>query len=124
MLSMFYKIRQILLVIFDSTYYNMYIMVLIKCIECKKEISDKAETCQSCGNPIRHVFVNGKVEIEATNKRWKKIHLISWAMIIGGLIFMGNDQSRGVGFWGGANLIILGIMVRYIGKLGAWWSNR
>ena len=27
-------------------------MALIKCVECNKEISDKAETCISCGSPV------------------------------------------------------------------------
>ena len=27
-------------------------MALIKCSECGKEISDKAESCPNCGNPI------------------------------------------------------------------------
>jgi hypothetical protein len=28
-------------------------MALIKCDECKKEISSKAEKCPHCGNPVR-----------------------------------------------------------------------
>ena len=28
-------------------------MALIKCSECGKEISDKAEICVNCGNPIQ-----------------------------------------------------------------------
>jgi uncharacterized membrane protein YvbJ len=27
-------------------------MALIKCSECQKEVSDKAKSCPSCGNPI------------------------------------------------------------------------
>lgn len=27
-------------------------MALIKCKECKREVSDKAKTCPHCGNPI------------------------------------------------------------------------
>lgn len=27
-------------------------MVLIKCSECKKELSDRADKCPHCGNPI------------------------------------------------------------------------
>lgn len=39
-------------------------MALIKCPECKKEISDKSEKCIHCGYPIRntpyaHEIVNG-----------------------------------------------------------------
>ena len=28
-------------------------MALIKCPECKKEVSDKAEVCPHCGYPLR-----------------------------------------------------------------------
>ena len=34
-------------------------MALIKCLECGKEISDKAETCPSCGHPVKKIQ-NGK----------------------------------------------------------------
>ena len=27
-------------------------LALIKCSECGKEVSDKAESCPNCGNPI------------------------------------------------------------------------
>lgn len=44
---------------------EVYIMALIKCPECGKEISDKAELCINCGYPIRttpyiHEIINGE----------------------------------------------------------------
>lgn len=35
-------------------------MALIPCSECKKEISDKATTCPSCGAPVVPVVVRGR----------------------------------------------------------------
>lgn len=106
-------------------------MALTKCSECGKEVSDKAATCPSCGNPINSAPIpsvekkNTKpVEVELTSKKWKKVHLASWGMIIGGLVFMANDPAHKLGFWFGVDLIIFGVIVRYIGKIGAWWSNR
>ena len=40
-------------------------MALIKCSECGKEISDKAEICVNCGNPIQ----KEKKEIKEKNKK-------------------------------------------------------
>lgn len=35
-------------------------MALIKCFECKKEISDKAQSCPNCGNPINQLAEQNK----------------------------------------------------------------
>ena len=37
-------------------------MALIKCSECGKEISDKANTCPNCGNPIEKRKVKTTIE--------------------------------------------------------------
>ena len=39
-------------------------MALIKCIECSKEISDKASTCPHCGCPISEMSTVGIVKIK------------------------------------------------------------
>lgn len=39
-------------------------MALIKCPECGKEISNKAQTCPNCGYPIQN---NGQVRIKIPN---------------------------------------------------------
>lgn len=45
-------------------------MALIKCPECGKEISDKAESCPNCGYPINKFAPNiGDENVENTNKR-------------------------------------------------------
>jgi len=35
-------------------------MALIKCSECKKEISDKAQSCPNCGNPVNQLAEQNK----------------------------------------------------------------
>lgn len=42
-------------------------MVLIKCPECGKEISDKAEKCIHCGCPIKTHIAQGKVVFQTSN---------------------------------------------------------
>ena len=39
-------------------------MALIKCGECKKEISDKAEVCPNCGCPV------GEKNVDLTDARF------------------------------------------------------
>ncbi|MGB2632042.1 MAG: zinc ribbon domain-containing protein, partial [Minisyncoccales bacterium] len=71
-------------------------MALIKCSECGREISDKAETCPACGSPLQDKKIQKPVVIEQTSKSWKVIQLISGILIIVGLFMVfGNAASRG-----------------------------
>ena len=94
-------------------------MALIKCPECEKEISDKADVCIHCGNPIHHAVtgIEGKVEIERTNKKWKKRAVWAIVLFFGGLIVLGKS----VGF--GLLLIFIALVVAASSRLGAWWTN-
>lgn len=42
-------------------------MALIKCPECGKEISDKAQTCIHCGYPLSEAITCGEVWIKIPN---------------------------------------------------------
>ena len=49
-------------------------MALIKCSECGKEVSDKAESCPNCGNPINQaskIMVYGYSESYMLNPKVK-----------------------------------------------------
>ena len=97
-------------------------MALIKCIECGKDISEKATNCPFCGNPIKPVL------IEQTSKKWKKTKLIAWLLIIGGFFAFGSGNNNG-GFQNpitglGFTLIFVGIITLWVGKFGAWWHHR
>lgn len=48
-------------------------MALIKCIECGKEISDKASSCPNCGCPIN--IIDKKVMIKIDNVTEMQIYL-------------------------------------------------
>lgn len=51
-------------------------MALIKCPECGKEISDKANTCINCGCPIAEIRVSGTVAIAINVPAIVKIYVI------------------------------------------------
>lgn len=113
-------------------------MSLIKCSECQKEVSDKASSCPSCGNPINatkspvaQVITNPsnpvKIDLEFTSKKWKKAKLISWGVIILGIIITGSEQpvsSNNITLWIGISLIGYGIIALIIGKIGAWYADK
>lgn len=69
-------------------------MALIKCQECGKEISDKAEVCPHCGNPINQEAQT----INATEKTTKKssknvkaiIAVVAIVAIAGGIFISQN----------------------------------
>ena len=101
-------------------------MPLITCPECKKEISDKATTCPSCGYPI-DVNPTDKqpVTIQRTRKKWKVwqgisivLVIVAFLMIMNGL-FGGNGGLAGWGFF----LLIVALAIALFAKIGAWWST-
>ena len=55
-------------------------MALIKCSECGKEISDKADVCMNCGNPIQKAIKQEKLKqrksFESLTKEEKNNYLI------------------------------------------------
>ena len=99
-------------------------MSLIKCSEYNNEISENASSCPRCGNPIHEerVFVSTEkrnpVEIELTSKKWKRVIMISWAVIIIGFLLIPSNNPLGI------SLTIIGFVILIISRIGAWYSNR
>lgn len=99
-------------------------MALIKCVECGKEISELADACPHCGNPI-----NKKIQtIEGTSKQWKVIKLVSWILFLIGLWLALSGNAEG-GFnnpktGAGISLAFISFIGIMISKFGAWWSNK
>lgn len=96
-------------------------MAMIKCAECGKDVSDKAAACPNCGNPIGQQIVEEQVTtVQFTNKRWKKLQLISLGFLVSGLFFIfdgGGYTVLGVFLW----LAAVGTGV--YSRVGAWWTN-
>lgn len=91
-------------------------MSLIKCSECQKEISEEAISCPFCGRPNKIEKVH---TIELTSKKWKIVKLISWVGFFMGLVLLGN-KSKEIG----SIVLVLSLIGIFVGKAGAWWSNR
>jgi len=99
-------------------------MALIKCSECSKEVSDKANACPSCGNPIHNQPVNAEegkkpVEIVQTNKTWKKIYIFALVLLVWGLANIVNQGSTNFGIL----LIFLAFILIITARVGSWWTN-
>jgi hypothetical protein len=99
-------------------------MVLIKCPECGKEISDRAASCPSCGCPT-----NQATTIEATGKRWKKARIkCILVMLVGGLIgivgSMPKIEALGIiSLFLGVLLIFGGFIGLIVVRTAVWWHH-
>lgn len=76
-------------------------MALIKCVECGREISDKAAACQGCGAPMqREVVQTSPVHDRApgSSKAGKVLTVIALLVIlpagvlVAGIELFGNDE--------------------------------
>jgi len=104
-------------------------MSLIRCSECAKQVSSKAESCPQCGCPLRSKpdVVSGRkiVTIEKTSKQFKTDliigHLISWPSV--GVVIWGASEGRtdlvGYGILG----TLFGFLVLGLTKLSIWWHH-
>lgn len=81
-------------------------MALIKCIECGKEISDKASACPSCGVPVAG---NSQVHVRVTRTgaKWEGIGFV---MVAVGLVSMLAGAAWGL------PLFLTGFVVFLIGR--------
>ena len=91
-------------------------MALINCPECKKEISDKAQSCPYCGCPV------SAVTIEQTSKKWKGWQLLGCLTSILGIVLIMGHMTK----WNrcGGILIYCGILIYIIAKIGIWWYHK
>ena len=90
-------------------------MALIKCPDCKREVSDKAMSCLSCGYPLEQVTTPEATAAATTVKRGKGIQLASLGAILVGIVTAAGMTSQGrVTF--GALLILVGLIGVLAGK--------
>jgi len=101
-------------------------MALINCPECNSEVSDKAISCPKCGCPIASpstqditpVQPEEPTTIQATQKSFKGTMLAGSIVCgIGFACFIAKAPGPGVFF------IVLGFIVYFSGRFGAWWST-
>lgn len=113
-------------------------MALIKCSECGREVSDKAESCPQCGAPIASALeaeaAGAKLRtIQQTSKKLKTHIVIAAILFWGGLIWIllgmrsatsaGVPPSRVISVV--ASLMMLAGLVWYlVTKLRIWWHHK
>lgn len=109
-------------------------MALIACLECTKEISDKATACPHCGNPMQYVpapmvehaassaahTIEGVVVTEQTSKPWKTMQMVGVVLMVLGFA---SCMSGSYPFFAGVTLSGLGAVVTICGRIGAWWGH-
>ncbi len=79
-------------------------MALIKCPECKREVSDRAMSCPSCACPLERAMTTG-----APGKKWKGIQLVSLgAIFLGILVAFGTAIPQGGAY---AGFLIVGGLI-------------
>lgn len=70
-------------------------MALIKCPECNKKISDKAENCPHCGYSFNKKINNNNSLDNLKNKWHNKYFLILLILLVGGyFIFINNSKKN------------------------------
>lgn len=94
-------------------------MAMVKCLECKQDISDKAATCPKCGAPInysiieaqRSAYTQSKINQDLSNGFMLQILIASIAMG-----YAKESWLMGAGTFIGLFIVL---MIPYIGKIVA-----
>ena len=63
--------------------------------------------------------------IERTNKKWKLMQLWSLGLLLIGpmVLVLGAKSMADGAVFGGALMFVVGGILRYVAKVGAWWTN-
>ena len=113
-------------------------MALIKCSECGRQVSDKAESCPQCGAPIASALETEAAgiklrTIQQTSKRLKTHILISAVLFWGGLVWMivamrsassGGVPPSPVVTVVASLMMFTGLAWYAITKLRVWWHHK
>ena len=88
-------------------------MGLVTCPDCGREVSRSAMACPGCGRPMP-----GAVQvIEQTGKDWKVAQGVgAVGMLLGVPTCFASPDA-------GSVLLILGLGVYTVGRVGAWWYH-
>ena len=72
-------------------------MPLIKCQECDKEISDRAEACPGCGHPVNPVKPVSPAVTVKTKKSNAGLKALGFILIVIGLIWTMSGSGKTIG---------------------------
>lgn len=106
-------------------------MALINCSECGKSISDRANACPHCGNPMLasasaaaptpvSVTEASTVTTQATGKGPKIAQLVGFLFITAGVVscVAGPEYLHSA-----SGLLLLGVAIWFAGRFAAWWGH-
>ena len=96
------------------------------CSECGHKVSNKAEACPKCGNPITAISGTGRPlqTIQQTSKPLKFQIIISIILLVGGLLWMflapeSEDVSVAPGI-----VTIVGLVWLIVTRIRIWWHHK
>lgn len=103
-------------------------MALIKCLECKGQVSDQAATCPHCGAPVtsaKETSATGQplTTIQQTSKKFKLQTVLSIGLALFGLLFLWAESSSGQDGKIGSSLAVIGFLWYLITRIRAWWHH-
>ena len=98
-------------------------MVLIKCSECEKEVSNKAAACPGCGAPFESEAIGSGVKrlttIQKTSKSIKLQGVLTGIMMIVGVYLMvahPDDASSTI-------IFLIGFIWFIMNRIRKWWHH-
>jgi len=93
-------------------------VAIVKCPDCKKDVSSQAPACPSCGHPM------AATTVEATGKKWKKMKVICFAVsAVGGLIIFSDMGHPGTHALIGTVILFGGFIGVGVANSCAWWFH-
>jgi len=97
-------------------------MALIKCGECRREVSDRAVSCPQCGAPVAARAV---VTTQVTAKTFKRDLIVGTAILCVGLVVLvaGFREHTTPLVVVGALLAALGGICILVARFRAWWHH-
>lgn len=100
-------------------------MALVKCPECKREVSSAAAACPQCAYPLNSAGMRGKVLTEQTGKKYKgQIVMSVLGLFLGVIIAIvgaatGLEPVTGLGIFTCMACLAWLVTVKFL----AWWQH-
>lgn len=90
--------------------------MLVKCPECKKEVSSDAKSCPNCGYSI------SAVTIEKTSKSIKFLYVVFFLMLVVSVPFcVASKSSTGSTF--GVVIFVISLLGFLVTSISEWWHH-
>ena len=100
-------------------------MALIKCPECKADVSSTAASCPQCGSPVSAAGGNAAgvavTTLQETSKKLKLQMLMFLAAFVGGLIWAIASEGESVV---GIVILVVGLIGLFVTKFRVWWHHK